>query len=359
MPRAPRDPGSVWKINGHRVGVVRNGVFTIDRRVHGRRIVRSTGCTVEAAANLEYTRFELDPARYVPRSREGTSWADAGKEFLKAQRAESHNSAYWTEQQARHLAYMATFRIGGRAPFASLESFDAGDVRAYLAARANGEAGSEKRKGKTGLATRNRELATLKALMSWARATNRTSNRADVEVPILREGKGRNPPREVPLAVWRKVLPKLILRWRRAAEVLLGAGLRYGELAALGLEDVHPGGIYVRAAEEGARKGGNARLVPCSTRTTKAARDLLKLGGVPNDRGQQMGDRLEAACRAIKAEPFSAHELRHTFATSCLRNGVDLETLRAWLGHADIRTTQRYLHLVQASKRRRAAVAPL
>lgn len=354
MPRAARDPSLVWKINGRRVGVIRGGVFTIDRRVHGRRVVRSTGCVDEGAANLEYARFELDPARYLPRSRQGSTWAETVPRFLKAQRLEAHNSPYWTEQQARHLAYMAAWRRDGRPVFLTLDSFDAGDVRAYLAARAEGTAGSEKRRGKTGLATRNRELATLKAFMGWARTERLTMNQADEELQIVREGKGKNPPREVAEKDWRRVLPRLQLRWRRAAEVLLGAGLRYGELAQLGATDIHPGGISVKLS-----KSGDGRLVPCSKRAIGAARDLVKLGGVPDDRGMQMGDRIEVACRALKVVPFSAHELRHTFATACLRSGVDLETLRVWMGHKDIRTTQRYLHLVHASRPRARAVAPL
>jgi integrase len=354
MPRASRDPRTIWKIDGRRVGFVRDKVYVIDRRVHGRRIKRSTGCVDEAAANVEYRRFELDPAHYVPRSCEGTTWAEAVPRFLRAQRAEAHNSAYWTEQQARHLHYMVGWRRDGRPAFITLDSFDASDVRSYLADRAEGKAGSAKRRGPTGRATRNRELATLKALMKWARLERLTVNRADEEVPILREGKGKNPPREVAETDWRRVLPRLLLRWRMAVEVLLGAGLRYGELALMKPEDLHAGGIHVPVS-----KNRDARLVPCSARALKAAQNLLKLGGVPADRGIQMGDRLQAQCRALKIVPFSAHELRHTFATACLRNGTDLETLRVWMGHQDIRTTQRYLHLVQASTARARVVAPL
>ena len=39
------------------------------------------------------------------------------------------------------------------------------------------------------------------------------------------------------------------------------------------------------------------------------------------------------------------HKWRHTFATSFLRKGGDLETLRMLLGHSNLKTTQKYLHL--------------
>jgi integrase len=349
VPRPPRDPTTIWKIAGRRVGFVRAGTFVIDRRVHGRRLKRSTGCLDEAAAVVEYRRFEQDPAHYVPRGREGVAWSEVVPRFLRFQRAVAHNSPYWTEQQARILAAW-----GQRTAFATLDSFDAGDVKAYLADRAEGKAGPEKRRGPTGRATRNRELATLKALMEWARTERLTANRADQEVRILREGRGKNAPREVPEAEWRRVLQRLLPRWRIAVEVLLGTGLRYGELAALRDEDVRAGGVFIPES-----KNRDARFVPASPRTVQAARKLAALGGVPDDRGGQLGDRLEAACAALGIRPFSAHELRHTYATACLRAQVDLETLRQRLGHRSIAVLQKYVHAVTAASRQRSTGAPL
>ena len=43
---------------------------------------------------------------------------------------------------------------------------------------------------------------------------------------------------------------------------------------------------------------------------------------------------------------FGWHRLRHTFATNYLRQGGDIVRLSMVLGHSQITTTQRYLHLL-------------
>ncbi len=42
---------------------------------------------------------------------------------------------------------------------------------------------------------------------------------------------------------------------------------------------------------------------------------------------------------------FVLHALRHTCASRLLNKGVDIVTIRDWLGHADIKTTMIYAHL--------------
>lgn len=44
-------------------------------------------------------------------------------------------------------------------------------------------------------------------------------------------------------------------------------------------------------------------------------------------------------------QSISPHKWRHTYATMCLDNGANLEFVRKTLGHANLQTTQKYLHV--------------
>jgi site-specific recombinase XerD len=57
-------------------------------------------------------------------------------------------------------------------------------------------------------------------------------------------------------------------------------------------------------------------------------------------------------CPNLKRKRVHPHTVRHSTAMHLLQSGVDLNTIRCWLGHANIATTNRYVELDLEMKRR-------
>lgn len=67
----------------------------------------------------------------------------------------------------------------------------------------------------------------------------------------------------------------------------------------------------------------------------------------------------EATTPSLARKRVSPHTIRHTTATHLLRSGVDINTIRAWLGHVSLETTNIYAEIDLEAKARALATCEM
>ena len=147
---------------------------------------------------------------------------------------------------------------------------------------------------------------------------------------------------------------------------LLDSGMRIHECHQLTVGDASQEALLIRG------KGGKRRVVVLSGEVRLALRKyLLALPYRLNDDSPLWWGRygiltLDGLKRAVvkigvrAGVKVSPHDLRRTYATWSLRNGMSLEHLRRLMGHSDYRTLQQYVSILESDlKRAHAEHSPL
>lgn len=137
--------------------------------------------------------------------------------------------------------------------------------------------------------------------------------------------------------------------------VALNTGLRRGEILQLEWKDVDLDAKWITISGAIA-KNGQTRRIPLNaeaaailqawrqfrSRRASAARVF------PGSDGEGL-QRIDKAWRSLieiaGIENFRFHDLRHHFASRLVQSGIDLNTVRELLGHADITMVLRYAHM--------------
>ena len=225
-----------------------------------------------------------------------------------------------------------------------------------------------------GVATRNQRLAAIHALATFIGRRNPEDLAWCAE---LRSVCFKKAPK-VPVSYLEKDEIEVLLGGpdlrtplgRRDHAVLLflyNAGARASEVAQLRIGDL----TLHRSASEGQSyvrllgKGNKIRVCPLWASTAIEVGDLV--GDRPStervflNRCQQPLTRfgihdivvryaLHTNTSWSKVKKITPHSIRHTTATHLLRSGVDINTIRAWLGHVSLETTNIYAEIDLAAK---------
>jgi integrase/recombinase XerC len=221
----------------------------------------------------------------------------------------------------------------------------------------------ESERGPRSAASLHRMKAAVRAFFAWA-----------VEAGVVDDNPARSIrmhrlPRKLPVflttAEKKRLLKELkgqtdfsTLRDRAMIEVLLGTGIRLGELAALNLDDIDLDAKHLRVRAKG--NVPQVKFIKTDLRTLlrrylaerrRHSRQEMEALFLSNRDGRlcqrQIANRLAHWLRKAGIEKeLTPHGLRHTFATHLYCATNDLLVVQRALGHRDVSTTQIYTHLV-------------
>ncbi len=145
-------------------------------------------------------------------------------------------------------------------------------------------------------------------------------------------------------------------RDRAIFELIFSTGVRVSELISINIKSINGDNeIKIKG------KGNKERIVLFGKKCREVLNDYIKLRNeispdeenalFLNKEGKRLTDRgiryifKKRIIEISLNKNISPHSLRHSFATSLIKNGADIRTVQILLGHSSLSTTQKYTHL--------------
>ena len=280
-------------------------------------------------------------------------------EFLQYMELELNRSRLTVDAYGRDLRELAAF-LGRGEEMEDAATVSTSDVRAWLADMA--------RKGLSPRSLRRKTQAA-RAFFRWIQKQGDITSNPAAEVQLAKIG--RKLPEFVREQEMEQLLdnpilggdPALNIRNKLIISILYSCGIRRDELAKITDADVdfHQKEIRVHG------KRDKTRIIPVADRLLDEIREWQTvrdgLYTLPSPAPLICSKRGKLSGRAIYeivhklllptgATHKSPHSLRHTFATSLLNDGAEINSVKELLGHSSLQSTQIYTHLTFSDIRR-------
>lgn len=272
--------------------------------------------------------------------------------FLEYLELELNRSRLTAQAYGRDLRELAAF-LGKDEEMHDAVEVSSADVRAWLADMA-----------RNGLSPRSlrRKTQAVRAFFRWIQKQGAIANNPGAEVQLAKIG--RKLPEFVREQEMEEILdnpvlggdPVLNIRNKLIINILYSCGIRRDELAKITDADVdfHQKEIRVHG------KRDKTRIIPVADELLKEIKEWQTVRDsiysfpssaplICSKRGKLTGraiyDIVHKLLMSTGATHKSPHSLRHTFATSLLNSGAEINSVKELLGHASLQSTQIYTHL--------------
>jgi integrase/recombinase XerD len=210
------------------------------------------------------------------------------------------------------------------------------------------------------IAQRKQAPSTINLAINAVRSFYGKMLQQDIE-PLLHRIKRPRRPARVPRVYSMAEVEKLLtvgtegnLRSRAFLSCVYGGGLRLSEATHIRIKDLDSARHRLLVSHP---KGGRQRYTLLSQNLLSVLRDYYRQArpktylfpGVeplqPINKGTGQGIFYAAVAKAKLPDRGGIHCLRHSFATHCLENRIEITVVQMLLGHASLNTTAGYLHV--------------
>lgn len=277
---------------------------------------------------------------------------DSIEAFLKYLKVERRYSSLTIEAYGRDLYQFATWLSTslGNNDFI-VKDVTTSDIRAWLGTLAD---------NKISATSLRRKTQSLRAFFRWEMQANVIASNPATDIVLAKK------PKRLPDYIKETEIEELLKqqsnsfqahRTHIAITLLYCLGLRQAELLTLTDADINTTLKEIRITG----KRNKQRIVPLPSELAIEIKEWQeirdnKYPDLPHPRPllagphghitkQSLYNIVKTGLNSVSAQKKSPHTLRHTFATSMVNNGADLDAVREMLGHSSLSTTQIYTHL--------------
>lgn len=274
------------------------------------------------------------------------------KDFIEYIVLELNRSSLTADAYGRDLQELAEF-LGKDSDLSDPAGISTADVRAWIA--------SMSRKGLSPRSLRRKTQAA-RAFFRWIQKKGLISVNPAAEVQLAKIG--RKLPEFVREQEMEEILDNPInggnaalnIRNKLIVNILYSCGIRRDELAKITDADID---FYQKEIRVHGKRD-KTRIIPVAdellaeVREWQTVRDTLYSFPAPaplicSKRGKLSGraiyEIVHNVLMSTGATHKSPHSLRHTFATTLLNSGAEINSVKELLGHASLQSTQIYTHL--------------
>lgn len=303
----------------------------IDFTFHGQRVREMIGPSPKTAKNvIAKRRVEIAENKFldVKKEPELVKFYDFAKEYLQWSKANKKASSY-----QRELSRMRKLS----------KEFETKDLREISALQI--ERYKTKRAAEIKPASVNRDIALLKHMYTMAIKWGKVEENPAKKVKILK-GEVRRVRFLMPDELQR-LLSNCADHLKPIVTVAAHTGMRKGELLGLkwGQVNFESGIISILDTKNSERAD-----IPMNETVRELLGHMKRNGSYVfyNENGKTFWGLKRSFATAMKKseiEDFRFHDLRHTFASNLVMQGVDIMTIKELLRHKDLTMTLRYAHL--------------